>query len=321
VRKALLTLLFALLAAPSPGLAHSTVAAFYYPWYGTPARDGSYEHWQQGEHAPPVDIASAYYPARGAYSSSNPHLLAAQMHDLATAGVNEIVSSWWGRFSQEDARLPAVIAAARKRGIRVAAHLEPYPGRTREGVSADIDYLRSLGIRDFFVYEAGDFTAEQWRAVNDSLSGVRTFAQTSRVGFAAAAGFTGVYTYDIVAYGGWMFRRFCDEAHAEGILCAPSVGPGFDARTVLPWALSKPRRGGRTYDAMWTAAIAAQADLVTITSYNEWNEGTQIEPAGRGNGPVGYRNYDGTYGLHGTVAEYAYIGRTSYWAAHFRASR
>ena len=32
---------------------------------------------------------------------------------------------------------------------------------------------------------------------------------------------------------------------------------------------------------MWRAAIAARADRVTITSYNEWHEGTQIEPAAR----------------------------------------
>ena len=30
---------------------------------------------------------------------------------------------------------------------------------------------------------------------------------------------------------------------------------------------------------MWKAAIRAGADRVTITSYNEWHEGTQIEPA------------------------------------------
>ncbi len=47
----------------------------------------------------------------------------------------------------------------------------------------------------------------------------------------------------------------------------------------------KPRRNGATYDAMWRAALAAHADLVTITSYNEWNEGTQIEPASTRSAP------------------------------------
>ena len=53
-----------------PASAHGTtpdvrVTAFYYPWYGTSARDGSYQHWGQDGHRPPNDIASSYYPARG----------------------------------------------------------------------------------------------------------------------------------------------------------------------------------------------------------------------------------------------------------------
>ena len=47
------------------------VAIFYYPWYGTAAKDGAWEHWQQHGHAPPFDIASNWFPARGAYSSSS----------------------------------------------------------------------------------------------------------------------------------------------------------------------------------------------------------------------------------------------------------
>jgi Glycosyl hydrolase family 99 len=39
------------------------------------------------------------------------------------------------------------------------------------------------------------------------------------------------------------------------------------------------------YRRAWQAAISARADVISITSYNEWGEGTQIEPArvwGRG---------------------------------------
>ena len=36
---------------------------------------------------------------------------------------------------------------------------------------------------------------------------------------------------------------------------------------------------GEYYAHMWERAIADGADMVSITSYNEWGEGTQIEPA------------------------------------------
>ena len=48
---------------------------------------------------------------------------------------------------------------------------------------------------------------------------------------------------------------------------------------------------------MWRGAIRAAADVVTITSYNEWHEGTQIEPAPAVGAP--YESYDGAYGLTG----------------------
>src|SRR5439155_1741123 len=84
---------------------------------------------------------------------------------------------------------------------------------------------------------------------------VRLFAQTGSVGFAAAAGFDGIYTYDIVTYTGDKFIRLCAQAHAAHLLCAPSVGPGYDAVRADGDHQYKPRRGGDTYDAMWAAGI------------------------------------------------------------------
>src|SRR5579885_3896564 len=89
-------------ATPAP----SRVTAFYYPWYGTVAKDGLYEHWQQDGHVPPGDIASAYYPALGAYSSSDRLVVAQQMEEIRGAGIDQIAVSWWGKGSPEDRRMP-----------------------------------------------------------------------------------------------------------------------------------------------------------------------------------------------------------------------
>src|SRR5262245_41402998 len=104
------------LAAPTAGgapTAEPRAAIFYYPWYSAPPRDLSYRHWSQAGHDPPNDIASNYYPARGAYSSSSPTVLRDQMRDIAGAGVGEVVSSWWGIDSSENVRLWPVVRAAR----------------------------------------------------------------------------------------------------------------------------------------------------------------------------------------------------------------
>src|SRR5687768_2575223 len=102
----LLPILAALALAPAAAAAGGGVAAFYYPWYGSKAVDGAYSHWQQNGRRPPLDVASSFFPSRGAYSSSDPALVAAHMREMAAAGIDEVVSSWWGWGSPEDLRLP-----------------------------------------------------------------------------------------------------------------------------------------------------------------------------------------------------------------------
>jgi glycoprotein endo-alpha-1,2-mannosidase len=321
----LLSSLTLALLLPAAAQAGVRVSAFYYPWYGTSSRDGAYQHWAQRGHTPPNDIASSYYPLRGLYSSSDAVVTAQQMDEIRAAGIDEIAVSWWGQGSPEDGRLPEVIAAARADGIAVAAHLEPYAGRTVASTVADVVYLRRLGVRTFYVYRPLDLPVADWAAAKAALhaGGSTVFAQTALVGAAAAGGFDGVYTYDIVVYGGNKFGRLCKEAHAVKLLCAPSVGPGYDARRGSGDPVLKPRRNGATYDSMWKMAIEAGADLVTITSYNEWHEGTQIEPAAPSltrRGTYRYLSYDGAWGLHGVAAEDAYLTRTRYWSDVFRST-
>lgn len=53
----------ALLSGPAggrPAPEGSLIGIFYYPWYETPAVDGSYGHWAYDGHRPPLDIASSY---------------------------------------------------------------------------------------------------------------------------------------------------------------------------------------------------------------------------------------------------------------------
>jgi glycoprotein endo-alpha-1,2-mannosidase len=301
-----------------PSAAAGTVAIFYYPWYGTAGRDGSWVHWSQNGHRPPFDLYSSYYPAHGPYSSSSASIVDEQMAEIRAAGVDEVVVSWWGRGSAEDRRLPLVSAAARRRGLAVAVHLEPYAGRSVQTVQADLVYLAALGIRDVFVYQPREIATSDWAALLPQLPGMRVFAGDDDVSFAVQGRFAGFYTYDFVNYGAAKFVRLCMEAHRAHILCAPSVGPGYDGVRAGEPPVFKPRRNGATYDNLWRAALAASPDYVTITSFNEWGEGTQIEPAA--NRP-GYLDYDGSWGLHGAAASTAYLARTAYWAGRFHGLR
>jgi glycoprotein endo-alpha-1,2-mannosidase len=237
------------------------------------------------------------------------------MAEIAAAGIDEVISSWWGRGSTEDARLPAIVAAAQRHHLQVAIHLEPYDGRSPATVLLDLKYLAGLGVRDVFIYHPRDFTAADWAALRPQLPpSLRLFAGTELVGFAAAGHFDGFYTYDFINFGADKFIRLCNQARAVHLLCAPSVGPGYDGVRAGEAPVRFGRRNGTTYDNLWTAALAARPDMVTITSYNEWGEGTQIEAAIPRRG---YHSYDGAWGLLGTAAVNAYMMRTAYWTARF----
>jgi glycoprotein endo-alpha-1,2-mannosidase len=299
------------------GVSAGEVAIFYYPWYGTATHDSAWEHWQQNGNSPPAQIASGWYPARGPYSSSDPAVVKAQMQEIAAAGVRTVIVSWWGPGSVEADRLPLVQRAARAAGLRVAVHVEPFDGRSPASLVPQLHALAATGITDAYVYDSTATPDADWRTLTSQLPEMRIFANTNLPGKAKAGGFAGLYTYDVRVYDGRSFPRMCASARIIGLLCAPSVGPGFDAARATGDPRSKPRANGATYDRMWRAAIRAAADVVTITSYNEWHEGTQIEPAAAA---PGYLSYDGAYGLRGTAAQRAYLERTAMWADLYRAA-
>ena len=99
-------------------------------------------------------------------------------------------------------------------------------------------------------------------------------------------GFDGMYTY--FASNGFSFgsshqnwraiKTFCD---GNNLLFVPSVGPGYADTAVRPWNNHNTRNrvNGRYYETSLQAALTVRPDIVTITSFNQWHEGTQIERA------------------------------------------
>ena len=106
------------------------------------------------------------------------------------------------------------------------------------------------------------------------------------------AGFDGFYTYfasDRFSYGSTVknWRGLAKFAHEKGLIFIPSFGPGYNDERVRPWnkSNSKPRQNGGYYRKMFEAAVSHaylpehRSKVVSLTSFNEWHEGTQIEPA------------------------------------------
>jgi len=103
-----------------------------------------------------------------------------------------------------------------------------------------------------------------------------------------------------------------------------SVGPGYDDTRIRPWnhANKKAREHGKYYETQWIAALAAKPDIVSITSYNEWHEGTQIEAAIPKTIQVTI-NSEGSYSYedYSPLEPNYYMDKTHEWAQKFVAEK
>jgi glycoprotein endo-alpha-1,2-mannosidase len=331
---------------PSP-----KVAAFYYPWYGNPTTDGAWIHWNQSSHLPPQDISSDYYPALGAYSSNDPHVVARHMAWLRQAGVGVIISSWWGQGSKEDQAVPLVLQMAERYGIKVTFHIEPYSGRTAESLVNDIKYLyrkygrnaaffrSNLSSRNspgdqfkgmFFVWsiEFREFgqspvQADYWLRAMDAIhalpeSGL-VIANTLQGSWINGGHFDGLYNYVTLhtdQNGGFNWARNLP----PDSLYVPSVIPGNSARRVgYPEETYVARQDGDTFIEQWTAALGTDVEpaMVTVTSFNEWHEGSMIEPVAIGaNDGKGYN-----YADFGPLPPEGYLNLTHEWIDRYLATQ
>lgn len=108
------------------------VHIFYYAWYGNPATNGKYVHWNHeildGSKrflSPPADAGSAHYPTRGFYSSADAATIAAHMAAMAKVRGAVASLSWYpkGRADEQggysDDLVEPILDAAAKEGIKV----------------------------------------------------------------------------------------------------------------------------------------------------------------------------------------------------------
>jgi glycoprotein endo-alpha-1,2-mannosidase len=294
------------------------------------------------------DIAANFYPQAGCYSVNDLETLDRQMRELVAARVGVIGASWWGEETFTGKNLKPLMDAAHAHGLKVCIHIEPFGGRnaitTGNAVRKLIDeygshpaFFRSkeAGNRPvFFVYDSYLTPATEWAELlkpggKESIRG--TTYDSAMVGlwvkegdgtFMTEGGFDGFYTYfaaDRFSFGSTAknWPQMAAFAREHKLLFIPSVGPGYNDTRIRPWngGTTRSRDEGRYYDRMFEAAIRCKPDLISITSYNEWHEGTQIEPA------IPKKLSDYIYKDYSPREPDYYLKRTAYWVERFNSSR
>jgi Glycosyl hydrolase family 99 len=324
---------------------HRTVFLYYYVWYGNPDYNGEWMHWDENGRHPPVDISSAYFPLLGPYSSSDPWVIDRHMRWISEAGVDVIVYSWWGKGDLTDDLIPRVLDSAADYGLKVSFMIEPYPDRTVHSICNDIEYLnrkygnhpaffRMLKTTPYssnptqrgvvFIYQP-EYPAADLQRLSDNIHAANydsiLLLQSTDADLLDSTHADGIFTYEAFQYVMHFYQGILKSVADKNGIFIPCVSPGFTInrgtnQKSIPF---RGRKLGETYDKWWKTTLAANPEFVAIISFNEWHEGTQIEPAVREpQYPERYYSYDRSYGKTGVEAQTSYLNRTERWIEVFR---
>ena len=293
------------------GVPHE-VLAFYYGWYGNPTVSGRWFHWKNVDAARHHIDESTHFPVLGAYDSHDPKIVGQHCREAAGAGITGFIVSWWHQGDFHDQGMPLMLDTAQKHGLKVTIYYETAatggPPAAETAVS-DLLYLANRygshpawlkvgGKPVFFVYgrAIGELKIAGWEKVIDDFtakfpSGAVFLAD--RIAADAGRLFDGIHTYNetaatqgktpdqLRAWARQTFPQWVETAGPDRIACV-SLIPGYDDSVQPSRRPPRPiteRYRGKTYEVMWEEAIAARPDWVLLTSWNEWHEGSEIEPS------------------------------------------
>ena len=288
------------------------VLAFYYGWYGNPETSGHWVHWKNVDPAKKHIDESTHFPVLGAYDSHDPKIVEQHCRQAKEAGLTGFIVSWWRQGDFHDAGMPLMLDTAQKHGLKVTIYYETVPPRgnpTVDGAVDDLAYitqkyaghpawLKVDGKPVIFVYVRAvhDLKLPGWQKAMEAFTAKSPQGAVflgDGISAAAARIFDGVHTYnptgltkgkspdEIRAWAGSTFPEWVKTAGPNRIACVTII-PGYDDSCQPSRKPPRPiteRHNGATYKALWEAAIAANPDWVLITSWNEWHEGSEIEPS------------------------------------------
>jgi hypothetical protein len=278
-------------AAPQAAVAGpKLLLAFYYMWYGP----SDFDRGQMPDHP----VAS--------YISDHADVIDRQVREAQGAGIDAFISSWEGAGTETDVNFPKLLDTAARYGFHATTYFETNFAMQHGDVVSQLKsivsrfsnhpaFLRWNGKPVLFIWSPQALGGPSvWKSVRQQVDpGANQIWSVDTTDPAYLDAFDTVHLF---SGGKWnagtdvarvdaQWRGITDaynSAHGASRLWTAGVIPGWDESRVQPprpAAKVFPRDGGAAYEANWRGALASNPEWITITSYNEWFEGTQIEPS------------------------------------------
>lgn len=323
--------------------------AHYMPWFeGKPIHTQWGWHWTMNHFNPDrvtegrVEAASRYRPLIGVYDSSDPDALRCQAMLVKMSGIDGVIFDWYGRddmydYASINRNTLKMIPILEKAGLKFAICYEDQsvPKEIEAGKIAKADalahgkqllrwmetnffsssaYVKRNGRPVFLTFGESFYKDNEW---NDIFAGLKVrplyFAENDRRLPTASVG-----GYDWPApTGGAVGAAHEREAFYSRAKTWPAFIPAAYPRfndiyrdAGLGYGYPEiPDDNGMTYRATLTQALESRAQIVQLVTWNDWGEGTQIEPSVE----FGYRDLETTRSLRAK-----YIGPAKYASADLR---
>jgi len=287
-----------------------TVVAFYYDWYGNPEISGSWAHWNECHYTTRdpsnvdergyADLGATHNPTLGAYDSLDSKVVESHIELAEDIGLDAFAVTWWG---QNDQRFEKILNRADSSTVKIALYWETLT-QPEGGIDAAIDdlmwvvdnytnkpgYWKIDGRPVIYVYRRTLKQIPYWSDWQQVLNHARNkfdvffIADISAIesmqifdGYHITTSVLQVLIDDDVKTFHQAMQNTCA---AFGKLYAAPVIPGFDnSRVHEKGRLVADRKNGKLYNEQWQAAISCQPAQIMINSFNEWHEGSEIEPS------------------------------------------
>lgn len=276
-------------AFPAQAQGKRLVLAFYYAWYDD-------KTWTYSK-VPDMPLAP--------YRSADRATIERHVQEARSAGIDAFVQSWYGPGTNPtESNLSTLLDVAQAQGMRATVDFEatspfmPNLDAVIQGLSHLLNvharhpaFLRYEGRPVIFFWRQGRYALETWAAVRAQLDpGHNTIWIAEGDNAAWLDVFDGLHLYSITwirdtdpQYAATKMRKRVDQYVASQgghRFWVATAMPGYDDTHVAGRAgtFVYPRSPDY-YRSTWQAAMSSAPEMIVVNSFNEWCEGTMIEPS------------------------------------------
>ena len=239
------------------------------------------------------------------YASRDRTIMGQHIEQAQRAGIDAFLVAWYGPGpNQTEPNLAALLEEAAARNFKIGILFES-DAPTFNGigdVSAALQHARTVhtqhpayirvgGKPVIFFWRPYIYNVATWTSVRNQVdpSGSQIWISEG-VDVSFLSTFDGHHLYSNtwqpasdLGYTNQKFARWVQtarEKHGKRLYWVSTVMPGYDDVRIRPSSgYRKGREAGAYYERGWQAAIDSKPDWIVVNSFNEWPEGTYIEPS------------------------------------------